>query len=160
MKQLAMLLAAAFMLSPVGLAIAAVGETPAETPDRGVEASARPDAVESHRQIVVYYFHGTRRCRTCLSIEATAHDLISSRFAAQLQSGEMIWKVVNYDEPENEHFIKDFGLVSSSLVIVEMKEGEPVEYEVLQKAWPLAHDKPGFDYYVEQSVLKHLGSAE
>jgi hypothetical protein len=158
MKQLVVLLAAAFMVSALGLAIAAAAEKPA-TATAGEQSSATHDAVASHQQIVVYYFHGGRRCKTCLSIETTSRDLISSRFAEQLRSGELAWQVVNYDEPENEHFIKDFGLVSSSLVIVEMKEGEAVEYEVLQKTWPLAHDKPGFEYYVEQSVLKHLGSA-
>ena len=73
-------------------------------------------------------------------------------------SGELVWKVLNYDEPENKHFIKDFGLVSASLVVVEMHEGEPVRFDVLQRAWSLARDEWRFDQYVHQSVLDYLGS--
>jgi hypothetical protein len=118
------------------------------------------DTVEPERQIVVYYFHGDKRCKTCLAIEANAEAAVSSRFAEQLKSGELAWRTVNYDEPENEHFIKDFGLVSSSLVLVEMIGGKPAGHEVLQKAWTLARDKPGFEHYVQQSVLQYLGSSE
>ncbi len=159
MKQLAVLLASAFMLCSVGLAIAGSGETPVTDPNRSEEVSATQNAGESQRQIMVYYFHGARRCKTCLLIENTAHDIVSSLFAKELEGGEMAWKTVNYDEPDHNHFLKDFGLVSSSLVIVEMKDGEPADFEILQEAWSLARDKRAFEQYIEQSMLKYLGSA-
>jgi hypothetical protein len=109
------------------------------------------------RQVVLYYFHGARRCKTCLSMEANALDVVKSEFAKELDSGALVWKVVNYDEPENEHFIKDFSLVSSSLVLVEMHQGERVRFDVLQRAWSLARDEWRFQKYVHESVLGYLG---
>jgi hypothetical protein len=155
MKHLVVLLTAALILSPVGLVIAGAGDTaPADE-----EAAAEQKTVESQRLILFYYFHGTRRCKTCRLIETTAHDIVSALFTEELKGGEIAWKAVNYDEPENDHFIKDFGLVSSSLVIVAMKDGEPTGFEVLQQAWSLVRDKPAFKHYIEQAALKYSGSA-
>jgi hypothetical protein len=135
-----MLLAAISLLLPAGAAIA--------------------EDAEEERRVILYYFHGERRCKTCLAIEANAKAAVSSHFSAQLESGELAFQTVNYDEPENEHFIKDYGLVSSSLVLVELMDGKPAGHEVLQKAWTLARNKPGFEHYVRQSVLEYLGSTE
>jgi hypothetical protein len=109
------------------------------------------------RQVVLYYFHGARRCKTCLSMEANALEVVKTEFAKELDSGALVWKVVNYDEPENEHFIKDFKLVSSSLVLVEMTGGDQVRFEVLNDAWSLARDEWRFQKYVHDSVLGFLG---
>jgi hypothetical protein len=109
------------------------------------------------RQVVLYYFHGTRRCKTCLSMEANSLEVVKSEFAEALDSGALVWKVVNYDEPETDHFIKDFKLVSSSLVLVEMQGGKQVRFEVLNDAWGFARDKWRFQKYVHESILGFLG---
>ena len=46
--------------------------------------------------VTVYYFHGNMRCPTCRAIESQAHETVQSDFASQLDSGEVIWKVLNY----------------------------------------------------------------
>jgi hypothetical protein len=154
MKQLTVLLVVALLLIPVASAFAGAEETASAASD-GSEENIQPQ-----RQLMVYYFHGTRRCKTCLYIESTAHDIVGRLFAAELESGRMAWNAVNYDEPENEHFVKEFGLVSSSLVLVEMINGKPASHEVLQKSWTLARDKPAVEHYIKQSVLKYLESDE
>jgi len=126
------------------------------------ESSAGPEtepaeAAAGDRQVVVYYFHGERRCKTCRTIEAFAEEVIQGRFAKQLDSGALAWRTVNFDEPENEHFIEEFGLVSSSLVLVEMQGGKPARFEVLKEAWSLVRDKPAFDQYVLDAVRGYLG---
>ena len=54
--------------------------------------------------VVAYYFHGKVRCVTCKSIEAFAHEAIQSGFAEQLGQRRIVWRVVNYEQPGNEHF--------------------------------------------------------
>jgi hypothetical protein len=115
------------------------------------------DSGEAERQVVVYYFHGERRCKTCLTIEAYAKETVDTRFAKQLGSGELAWKVVNYDGEGNGQFVEEFGLVSASLVVVETEGGEVVRFEVLQKVWSLVRDKTGFQSYVRDSILRYLG---
>lgn len=125
------------------------------SPESVAAASEAPSGLE--RQVVLYYFHGARRCKTCLSMEANALEAIKSEFTEELDAGTLAWKVVNYDDAENEHFIKDFNLVSSSLVLVEMQGGEQVRFNVLHDAWSLARDEWRFKEYVQKSILDFLG---
>lgn len=145
-------LAAGFALWSAGFVFAE--GTPGSSESVAAKAEASSD---QERQVVLYYFHGARRCKTCLSMEANALETVKSEFADELDSGALVWKVVNYDEADNEHFIKDFKLVSSSLVLVEMQGGEQVRFEVLHDAWSLARDDWRFKKYVQKSVLDFLG---
>jgi len=121
------------------------------------EAKAAAGDEADGRQVVVYYFHGERRCKTCRTIEAFAEETVRGRFAKQLGSGALAWQAINFEQPGNEHFIEDFGLVSSSLVLVEMRDGKAARFEVLQKTWSLVRDKPAFEQYVEEAVRSFLG---
>lgn len=148
----AVVVAAGFAFSSAGFVSA---EDASVSSESVAAASEAPSGQE--RQVVLYYFHGARRCKTCLSMEANALKTVKSQFAEELDSGALVWKVVNYDEAENEHFIKDFKLVSSSLVLVEMQGDEQVRFDVLHDAWSLARDEWRFKKYVQKSVLDFLG---
>jgi hypothetical protein len=146
------------LLMPAGSGIIEAADVMSgPAPSGEEESTAATGSVDSQSQVIVYYFHGARRCNTCRTIEAQAEEAIKSNFAKELESGALLWKVINYDDPANEHFKEDFGLVSSSLVVVEMKKGAPVRFDVLQKAWSLVRDESGFDQYVHQSVRAYVG---
>ena len=130
---------------------------PAET--RSVsssESAVEKDSTGTKPKVVLYYFHGTRRCNTCRTIESYAQEAVEGKFKDALEAGTLNWTVLNTDESENAHFVKDFGLVSSSLVVVEIDGGEVVRHQVLQEAWTLVRDKPGFIEYVQGSVGEFL----
>lgn len=119
------------------------------------ETSAEADA-EADAEVVLYYFHGTRRCNTCRTIESYAQEAVEGKFKDALQAGTLNWTVLNTDESDNAHFVKDFSLVSSSLVLVEVDGGEVVRHQVLQDAWTLVRDKPRFIEYIQGSVGEYL----
>jgi hypothetical protein len=143
---LAVLVLASFSL---GVAAEISGDASSET---AVESGATGIATD----VVLYYFHGTRRCNTCRSIEAYAQEAVEDKFNDALRAGTLKWTVLNTDESENAHFVKDFGLVSSSLVVVQFEGGEVVRHEILQDAWTLVRDKPRFIAYVQKSVGEYL----
>ena len=89
-------------------------------------------------------------------IESYAQEAVEARFKGALQAGTLSWTVLNTDESENAHFVKDFGLVSSSLVLVEIDGGEVVRHRILQDVWTLIRDKPRFIEYVQGSVGEFL----
>ena len=107
-------------------------------------------------EVVLYYFHGTRRCNTCRTIEAYTQQALEQNFDDQLQAGTLEWKVINTEEPDNEHFVTDFDLVSSSLVLVERKGEDVLRHEILQEVWTLVRDEPRFIEYVQKSVQGFL----
>jgi len=134
----------------------AVSAPVAVQPEESVNATKASQEAVPDGQIVVYYFHGKYRCKTCRTIEAYAEEAVKTSFEEKLRTGALAWKVVNVDEPGNEHFLYDFELPGSSLVVVEMQEGQPGRFEVLQDVWTLVGDREGFFDYVRQAVGKFL----
>ncbi len=105
---------------------------------------------------VAYYFHNTRRCRTCQTIQAHAQEAISTRFAEQLRQGRLRWAAVNLEEIGNEHYASDYAVSGSSLVIAEVKGGRPIRFAKLEKVWQLVYQKPAFMDYVGAEVTAFL----
>jgi uncharacterized membrane protein len=94
----------ALVLAGVALAVSFAAQRDGQT------ASTATAAPTPAGGTVVYYFHATSRCATCRTIEAYAHDAVTTAFAADLSSGSLEWQAVNVDEPVNRHFIQDFQL--------------------------------------------------
>ncbi|MBN2253386.1 MAG: hypothetical protein JW701_06780, partial [Kosmotogaceae bacterium] len=57
---------------------------------------------------VLYYFHGTIRCKACLDMEAYAKEALETHFNSQYKAGTLRWEVVNIDLPENYHYLEDY----------------------------------------------------
>jgi hypothetical protein len=128
----------------------------------GVAADGTPTSTAAGSKapatgFVAYYFHGNFRCTTCRAIEAYSAEAITGNFAEELASGRLTWRVVNVEEPENEHFVKDFELTTKSLVLVEYRDGTVVRFQNLPKVWQLVHDKESFLEYVRDSTVEFLG---
>jgi len=129
----------------------------AETREDSISESAvANDSGGTATEVVLYYFHGTRRCNTCRKIESYTQEAVEGKFKDALQAGTLNWTVLNTDESENAHFVKDFGLVSSSVVLVEVDGGKVVRHEILQDVWTLVRDKPRFTEYVQESIGEFL----
>ena len=147
-----LLVTIAFLAAPGLLSLVSAGS--GEVGPSGDTAGG--EAANADREVVLYYFHGTRRCNTCRKIESYAQSAVESNFKDKLQAGALRWEVLNTDESVNAHFVDDFGLVSSSLVVVEMKGGDVVRHDVLQEAWTLVRNESRFIEYVQQSVKKYF----
>lgn len=122
-----------------------------KTDASSVNASAAP------AEYVAYYFHRTARCVTCLKIEHNAHDVIFRDFAGQLKDGKLLFLPTNVESVGNEHFIKDYELVSQALVLVKYDDGKPIQSRNLDRIWDLIGDKPEFEQYVHDEVAMFLG---
>lgn len=145
-----------FPASPVvvgGLLLALATVWPAVAADDAGSPAA--DAVTEG--VVVFYFHGNVRCTTCRTIEAYAHDAIHTGFAGELDDGALSWRVVNVDEPENEHFVQDFQLVTRSVVLAELHNGKVVRFTNLDKVWQLVRNRDDFVDYIQNETREFLG---
>jgi hypothetical protein len=122
----------------------------------GFAALAADPAPAGERHVVAYYFHGKLRCKTCVGMEGMATEVLKTDFPAQLKDRRIDWRVVNYDDEANEHFIKDYQLVGPSLVLVELAGGKQVRYRNLDKIWQLAHQEDEFKQYVRTQIAAFL----
>ncbi len=107
--------------------------------------------------VVAYYFHRTLRCQTCLAIEAAAKEAIETAYLDALNDGRLVWQPVNYQALGNEHFERDFALNTSTLVIVEMQDGNLVRWKKLPRVWELVGDTGKFQEYVWAEVAEYVG---
>ncbi len=134
-----------------GLLLALAGSLAVASAALALAPPARTDAGKSATPVTrVYYFHGNHRCHTCRTIEAYAHEAVTSAFGEDLQSHALDWQVVNVDEAAHKHFVTDFQLYTRSLVLVDARD--PRRFKVLEKVWELVSDKPAFRKYVEQEI--------
>ena len=132
-----------------------------EAPERGLEATETPSAqsVEApDDSLLVYYFDMGKDCTTCLNLESYTLETLKEHFSDQLASGAIVWRVVDVDQPENEHFVTDFGLYTKSVVIARMEGGERVFHENLSRIWELVCDKEAYMAYIRDQVTGALGA--
>jgi hypothetical protein len=115
------------------------------------KASVQPDD-----RIIVYYFHGDVRCETCRKLEAYAKETLDIYFADELAAGKIVWQVVNVEQPQNEHFIGDYKLVTKSVVLSKIRQGKELAWENLDKIWQEVGDKQDYIEYVRNSILKFV----
>ncbi len=126
---------------------------PAEDSAAPADPSISPAAsTDSNTVIKAYYFHGTRRCKTCNAIESTTLEALETGFGEMMKKGEITWETANYELDENTHFEKDYELIFSSVILAKYTDGKRVEWKNLQKVWELIRDKKAFTEYIQNEV--------
>ena len=115
-------------------------------------------AKDVSKKFVAYYFHGDFRCDNCKKIEQFSREAIEKNFADQLKTGELAFQVINMDRPENKHFINDYQLYTSSLVIAECKGATQVRWKNLAEVWNNLDDQEAFHDYVKTEIQKYMES--
>lgn len=130
----------------------------AAKPERG--GSGQPGSAEPNGgladKVIAYYFHGNKRCRTCRTIETYGHEALLGAFSKELEDGRLEWITVNFDEPANEHFIEDYLLTASSLVLEQIDGGQQSAWKELVLVWDLVGDKDSFMTYVREETSAYL----
>ena len=112
--------------------------------------------VQQDNQLIVYYFHGDKRCPTCHKLETYAKEALDVYFADEIASKNIVWKIVNVDKTENSHFIRDYKLVTKSVVLSEVANGKEVGWKNLDQIWQKVGDKDGYLQYIRESILNGL----
>ena len=108
------------------------------------------------RALIVYYFHGNKRCRSCRKIEMFTHEALLSCFKDQLESQRIVWQLVNIDNPKNKHFIDDFELFTKSVVLVDMQNDKMLRWKNLKDVWRIKKEKETFREYISAEVTAFL----
>ncbi|MBU8932450.1 MAG: hypothetical protein KOO62_00440 [candidate division Zixibacteria bacterium] len=106
---------------------------------------------------VAYYLHGMRRCATCEKLESYSIKAVQSGFAKELESGQLQWRVLNYDLPENEHFLSNYDITHQSVVITLVETDSVIRWRNLDKIWDLVGDEEAFMAYVQTEISDFIG---
>lgn len=115
-----------------------------------------PDSTLRADRVDAYYFHGNARCATCRSLEEYGEEALRRSFAGDLAAGRLVWRPTNIDLPENRHFVQDFELKFRSLVLVEVRGGQPGRWHNLERIWELAGDREACVAYVDEETRRFV----
>ena len=107
-------------------------------------------------KVIAYYFHGSFRCPTCRNLEQYSKEAIEDNFKKELDEGILIFKALNVEEKENEHFVKDYQLYTKSLVLSLVKDNKEVKFKNLDKIWEYVRDKTKYMNYVKNEIENFL----
>jgi thiol-disulfide isomerase/thioredoxin len=125
----------------------------AKTPKVG---SAVP--VVAGNQVVMTYFRNHIRCTSCKKIEALTTETARNEFAEELVSGKLVFRVIDVDEPANNHYIEDYQLTSKAVIISLHVDGKETSWTDMEKIWDLFGDPEAFRAYLAEPIRKHLKS--
>ncbi|GAB4143307.1 MAG: hypothetical protein Fur0037_10860 [Planctomycetota bacterium] len=89
-----------------------------------------------------------------------AEYAVRSGFAEALAEGRLQWLSLDYDDPDKQHYKKDYGLVSSNVVLVRRRGGKDVSFVRLDEVWKLAHEEKAFRSYVSSAIAAELGRSK
>lgn len=118
--------------------------------------SAQDTKDEPPKQVIVYYFHGNFRCFSCHRIEQYTKEAVEQYFNDELKSGKLLFKPINVEEKENQHFVKDYQLYTKSVIVSLIKGGKEVKYSNLTNVWDYLGNKQKFYDYIKNEVNKYL----
>lgn len=123
-------------------------------------ASPQAQGMSIHgEQVLVYYFHSTRRCATCRKFENYTEELLNSQFADWLQAGALVWMPCNIDEAENAHFPAKYELHSKAVILSHVKNGKELRHQNLDEIWDRIGDRENYEGYVSNEIRVFLQEA-
>ena len=140
----------------VGLSALSCSEPPAAPAPGAAKAAAASPAPSAPPVLMVYYFHRTVRCPSCLTIEAWTKQAVNDGFPVELETGRIALKVANLDEPENAHFDKDYHLNTQSVVLSDTRDGRETRWKNLEEVWELLDDEAKFLEYIRSEIREFL----
>ena len=121
-------------------------------------AATTPAVPEPDHLVLVTYFTSDQRCPTCLKIERQTRAALDGGFAPELAAGTVRFRTVNFDRPENKHFIDDYGLAFKTVVVSEQHQGRETRWEKYDRVWDLVDEPEAFAAYLQAGIRSQLES--
>lgn len=151
------------VFASVSVTLWACGKTDAADGVKVVESASMTSAAKGEKtanmqpdKVKVYYFHGTRRCPTCLGIQKSINEAIDDNFKKELEAGMLEFEEVNFEEAANKHYVEQFQLSFSTMIVAAQAGDETIEWENARKVWDNAHNQSELKSYVKSTTQKYL----
>jgi len=100
-----------------GIIVAIILLFPLRAPAQGsyvVSGKAVDSRKETKEVVTVYYFHGERRCVTCVNIQNITRDAVSDVFG---KDERVVFKEINLEHQANRSLVERYKISWSSLIV-------------------------------------------
>lgn len=115
-----------------------------------------PAANVTAAKVVVTYFTTDVRCDSCRTIEALSRQAIDAGFPSEVKNGSVVFRVLNTDRAENEHFLDDYEIANKTVIVSHQNNGKEAEWINRQDVWLLLDEPEAFFSYVREPVRQYL----
>jgi hypothetical protein len=140
----------------LGFVVASIAFAVLKEKKQDTESAVKNTSLNGRHHYMAYYFYTTARCPSCLKIEKYSHETLKTKFANEMSSGKILWKMLNVDEAANAHFVQKYSLNTKSVVLSEVNEGKEVKWKNLDQVWDLLGDETKFSQYIESEVRNFI----
>lgn len=83
----------------------------------GNEGKKETKIIQSEK-VEVYYFHYTRRCVTCTTVENETKAALEELYAEEMKNEKVIFKAFNLDEASSEEIAEKLEISGQTLLVV------------------------------------------
>jgi hypothetical protein len=111
-------------------------------------------------KIIAYYFHPTARCPSCINIENFTKEVVETLFSKESKAGLISFKQLNIEDSLNEHYIEDYKLDVSSVILAKFVNNKQVKWKNLEHVWKFSGEKENFFKYMKIEVKQFLKDKE
>ncbi len=110
---------------------------PVQSMNFSTDLTAVPQVSKSG-PVEVYYFHMSRRCMTCQTVEKVAEEAVKENFKQALDKGEIVFKSVNIEDKANKALLKKLKVSGQALLVVNGTE----KIDITDKGFLYAVNEP------------------
>lgn len=110
---------------------------PAET-----TAETAPCVQLPENGVELLYFHGKKRCATCLAIERHAREVVETQFAEALAAGQLVFRSIDLSDKASGELAEKYEVTWSSLFLNQWKEGREISENLTDFAFGNARTAP------------------
>ncbi len=105
---------------------------------------------------IIYYFHSSIRCETCNKLEDFTKNAVMKYFSKEIDGAIIELKIINIDDKENEHFIKDYDLYMQAVILSKIVDDKEIMNKNLDKIWDLVENKEKYYLYIEKEIKEFM----
>ncbi len=96
---------------------------------------------KSYSKVLIYNFHVTNRCPSCIAIEDATTKTVNKYFPNEVKSGRIIRKIVNVDDDANKTISEKYQAFGSGLFVTRVFNGKESTTELTGEGFKFAKNK-------------------
>ena len=121
-----------------------------------VSPTSTPTPVFPADKIEVVHFHATQQCVSCITVGKYALQTIKDKFPKEYASGQIVFKEINAELPENQAIVNKYQARGSSLFVNAIR-GSNDEITEDTTVWRLVNSETQYTAYFESKLKTLLG---
>lgn len=104
------------------------------------QASIAPEKA-SQPVVLIYNFHVTNRCASCIAIEEATTKTLKTYFASELKQGRIKRQIINVDEKANQKISEKYEAFGSGLFVTRVFKGKETTADLTGDGFKFARNK-------------------